>query len=72
MRVNHIGVHTTHCCLLCGCKYGDDDCPVVLKTHEQEFICEGCEYHGIKSLEDLKKYMDKKVPICRHCGHINP
>jgi hypothetical protein len=39
---NNIGVHVRHCCVLHGCKYGDLDCPVELKTHRQEFPCETC------------------------------
>ena len=33
------GVHETHCCVLHGCKYGDDDCPVVNKLTKQKYIC---------------------------------
>lgn len=40
----NIGVHTSHCCALHGCKYGDENCPVVLKTHKQEYDCESCDY----------------------------
>ena len=29
MNISKYGVHRTHCCILHGCKYGDDDCPVV-------------------------------------------
>lgn len=29
MKKEHYGVHVAHCCKKCGCKYGDDDCPVV-------------------------------------------
>ena len=25
----NVGVHQTHCCVVHGCKYGDEDCPVV-------------------------------------------
>ena len=36
------GVHKTHCCIQHGCKYGDDDCPVVLGIIKQEYVCEDC------------------------------
>lgn len=36
-------VHSSHCCTRCGCKYGNDDCTVVLGTEEQEYPCEACE-----------------------------
>jgi hypothetical protein len=29
MTREEMGVHDTHCCAIHGCKYGDDDCPVV-------------------------------------------
>jgi hypothetical protein len=37
-------VHSTHCCALHGCKYGDDDCPVANKTKQQHYLCETCDY----------------------------
>lgn len=42
---NHLGVHQTHCCIIHGCKYLDDDCPVVNKVIEQSYLCEDCEPH---------------------------
>lgn len=44
MQIDRTGVHTSHCCPKCGCKYGDDDCPVVLGTHEAKFECESCTW----------------------------
>lgn len=38
-----ISVHEAHCCARHGCKYGDSDCPVALKTYEQAYPCEMCE-----------------------------
>lgn len=37
------GVHEHHCCDKHGCKYGDVDCPVVLKLIKQKYPCEDCE-----------------------------
>lgn len=34
-------IHASHCCKQCGCKYGDDDCPVVLGHVESKYPCEG-------------------------------
>lgn len=36
------GTHESHCCVFHGCKYGDVDCPVVLKIVEQDYPCETC------------------------------
>lgn len=38
-----IGVHATHCCKICGCKYGNDDCPVVKGSVEPVYKCYECE-----------------------------
>ena len=35
-------VHTEHCCLKHGCKYGDRDCPVATGKQEQSSHCETC------------------------------
>lgn len=37
-------VHTEHCCLRHGCKYGDLDCPVYLQTKVQSHPCESCQH----------------------------
>lgn len=41
--MNNKCVHTEHCCQEHGCKYGDEDCPVVLLIKKQSFPCEECE-----------------------------
>jgi hypothetical protein len=41
----HWGVHESHCCPKHGCKYGDNDCPVVLGlTDKHSNHCETCEW----------------------------
>lgn len=36
-------VHTEHCCIIHGCKYGDwDTCPVVIQKATQSHRCEDC------------------------------
>ncbi len=37
------GVHEHHCCAIHGCKYGDEDCPVVLGLTQQKYSCEDCD-----------------------------
>jgi len=37
-------VHTEHCCLTHGCKYGDTDCTVTTTKGTQSYPCEQCEY----------------------------
>lgn len=41
--MSNSGVHAAHCCSRHGCKYGDDDCPVVLGQVEQKHSCEQCD-----------------------------
>lgn len=36
-------VHTEHCCLTHGCKYGDEFCTVTNKLLPQSFSCEWCD-----------------------------
>ncbi len=64
------GVHQTHCCVLHGCKYGDDDCPVVSGDVEQEYPCEACGGEGIETVEDVKKVKSGQKKICPHCHHV--
>lgn len=42
MAIKNIETHVTHCCLRHGCKYREDECPVVTKEREQEVACEYC------------------------------
>ncbi len=46
---SHKDVHTEHCCLKHGCKYGDGDCPVTTEQKKQSYPCERCheEIHGV-------------------------
>ena len=40
-------VHTEHCCMLHGCKYGNEDCPVALRTKRQSYPCERCQANDV-------------------------
>jgi len=46
------GVHRTHCCSKHGCKYGDDDCPVVIELIKQDYDCESCSWDNDKWNDD--------------------
>lgn len=39
----NLKVHAAHCCEKHGCKYGDKDCPVILKKINQKYPCEECD-----------------------------
>lgn len=49
----YLGVHETHCCVLHGCKYGNDDCPVVNGQIKQTYQCEGCRF----DLEEIRYHI---------------
>ena len=53
-------VHATHCCIIHGCKYGDEDCPVESGEVKQEYICEWCDENGIESLSELENHQLSK------------
>jgi len=41
---SRLNVHRSHCCVIHGCKYGDDEnCPVVTKKYGQVHPCMDCE-----------------------------
>jgi hypothetical protein len=60
MQENEYGVHAAHCCVLHGCKYGDEKCPVVNKKIKQNYTCEMCQEDGIDSVEKLYKTTEEK------------
>lgn len=36
-------VHTEHCCILHGCKYGNKNCTVTTGKAQQSYACESCD-----------------------------
>lgn len=63
------GVHATHCCVFHGCKYGDEDCPVVTGKIVQQYECEYCEPYG--SFSDtpkifVSKFDEKKLAYVKY------
>jgi len=66
-------VHTEHCCVRHGCKYGEDFfCTVVQKKKPQSFICEHCAHEGIIDLNQLDAVLSGKKPCCPYCKHTLP
>lgn len=57
---DNIGVHRTHCCVLHGCKYGEDEvCPVVQKVVIQDYLCECCSMDAYTSVNELFEFQEK-------------
>ncbi len=52
-------VHTEHCCLTHGCKYGnvDNECTVVSGEEKQSYPCENCEIDELSSVEKKEAVM---------------
>lgn len=63
-RIIRVGVHTSHCCKLHGCCYGDAErCPVENGSHKQEYRCEECPTEkdvqkAERKVEKLKKEVE--------------
>lgn len=53
-------VHTEHCCIRHGCKYGHKDCTVATGEKEQSYECEDCGYEevGFSQWRDNQKKID--------------
>lgn len=55
-------IHARHCCPVCGCKYGDPDCPVYNGKVKVDFDgCENCdnEYYGKQKYIVVWKDIDR-------------
>lgn len=51
-------VHTEHCCLWHGCKYGEDaTCPVVNEDKPQSHLCEGCDTEAEQIREKIEEIL---------------
>jgi hypothetical protein len=63
------GVHRTHCCILHGCKYSDDDCPVANKKTTQAYPCEQCGLitEGYGGPPDPEEPIMRVCPTCIEC-----
>lgn len=62
--IDNIRVHAAHCCKECGCKYGNDECPVVLEQVNAYYDCSECEDSFSQLVEQIKNLpVDKKVKL---------
>jgi hypothetical protein len=63
-----VGTHTSHCCGKHGCKYSKEDCPVVTKTHQQEFACEFCGSE--KGIQEKMTELQEELAWSQHLESI--
>ena len=64
---NNRCVHTEHCCVVHGCKYGDN-CPVELGKKRQSYLCEDC--YGFMEF-DYEKQDRLEMMVERKFNRIN-
>jgi hypothetical protein len=61
-------VHTEHCCIDHGCKYGNKFCTVASEEKEQSHSCEQCDLddeliaEAARILKDRKYHRKKEIP----------
>ena len=59
---NNIAVHRTHCCVIHGCKYNDEHCPVANGQIKQEYVCRDCnELKGWNCMDEVKAEVKKSM-----------
>jgi hypothetical protein len=52
MNEDEIIAHKNHCCVLHGCKYHSEECPVTRRSIKQADICEDCDVAGLRHVPD--------------------
>lgn len=63
-----VSVHGTHCCRHHGCKYGEENCPVVLGLEPQLYSCEVCTTAPADPLLQPCPDCDGKDSACPTCA----
>jgi hypothetical protein len=60
-------VHTEHCCLHHGCKYGENEtCTVMSLRGKQSYLCEGCKGYDKKSEERINRMYQEAIQFKRN------
>ena len=67
MGNNHASCYGGHCCILHGCKYNHDDCPIVTEKEVQEGGCEECGLIHSGYFDPEPEYDDAPYG-CPRCG----
>jgi hypothetical protein len=61
---DNVGVHASRCCAVCGCKYGNDDCPVENRAVAAMYPCEECEERRADELPAYLRGLEAAAKIC--------
>lgn len=54
-------VHSRHCCVKHGCKYGEEDCPVWLGYEEQSHPCETCMWYSEEPIYNIPTVSEEEL-----------
>lgn len=61
------GTHASHCCVIHGCKYGQDEaCVVAMKVTQQDYLCEECI--SIQEAEELIAELKEQIALAKSLG----
>lgn len=66
---NNYACCPSHCCVIHGCKYGYDRCPVVREDVKQEYICESC-YNVLESWEETRREYESVAHIAKRIKEL--
>ena len=55
-----------HCCIVHGCKYSDDRCPVADGTKPQSYRCGCCDYEKIDPTKDARRRVSVRRTLRKH------
>jgi hypothetical protein len=58
-------VHTEHCCVRHGCRYGDENCSIVRKQKKQSYDCEICDSVGQEREEWIERLISEGYTVIR-------
>ena len=59
--MSEVGDHAYNCCIVHGCKYGDNNCPVTIGIIRQKHICATCSSEGMKSVDQVINMCHEKA-----------
>lgn len=70
VNVDKIGVHVTHCCVIHGCKYGENNCVVTQGTHVQAYLCEFCS-NVLEEVDEVVEEIRRVTELKRNLSANN-
>lgn len=65
--IDEVGVHATHCCSKHGCKYNDNDCPVV-NGKVEGVVCESCIWENEERKQTRAQILANEAEAVKELG----